>query len=157
MDEQPTEAVHTTNAAHATDAELVRGAREGDKAAFETLTARHFPMVYALAYARLGAREAAEDLAQEVFLLATLHLGALADPARFAAWLGQHRKYRNRMVHHSDWRISHEHQDPDRSSPGRTRPHRRSHLSPNGTARPCPKGACASLPIPGHAHPGRDH
>jgi RNA polymerase sigma-70 factor (ECF subfamily) len=89
MTERPTEAPPAVDAPPATDADLVRGARGGGVAAFEALTARHFPMVYALAYARLGAREAAEDLAQEVFLLAILHLGALADPARFAAWLGR--------------------------------------------------------------------
>ena len=72
-----------------TDAELVRDARAGRAAAFEELTRRHFPMVFAIAYARLAVREAAEDLAQEVFLRAYLHLDALADPARFAAWLSR--------------------------------------------------------------------
>jgi RNA polymerase sigma-70 factor (ECF subfamily) len=89
MAERPTDPAHATGAPRATDAELVRDARQSDTAAFEALTARHFPMVYALVYARLGAREAAEDLAQEVFLLAYLHLGALAEPGHFASWIGR--------------------------------------------------------------------
>lgn len=69
------------------DAELVRACRGGDKRAFDTLVGKHFGSVYAVAYARVADRETAEDLAQEVFLRAFLHLGSLDDPERFAAWV----------------------------------------------------------------------
>ena len=74
---------------HPTDADLVRASREGEPRAFEQLVERHFPMVYAIAYARLGQAEAAEDLAQEVFLRAHLFLHSLAFPDRFAGWLSR--------------------------------------------------------------------
>lgn len=69
------------------DAELVRAAQAGGKRAFEELVERHFGMVYTIAYSRLGHRETAEDLAQEVFLRAYLYLDRLQIPDRFAGWL----------------------------------------------------------------------
>ncbi|HUW31696.1 MAG TPA: TIGR03435 family protein [Planctomycetota bacterium] len=71
------------------DDELVRRARKGDVLAFEQLIRRYFDMVYSVAYVRLQRRDAAEDLAQEVFLRAFLHLDTVREPSRFAAWLGQ--------------------------------------------------------------------
>jgi RNA polymerase sigma-70 factor (ECF subfamily) len=74
---------------HPPDETLVEAARAGDPGAFEQLVQRHFTMVYALAYARCGSRETAEDLAQEVFLRAFLHLGKLQQPRYFGTWLGR--------------------------------------------------------------------
>jgi RNA polymerase sigma factor (sigma-70 family) len=74
---------------HPADADLVQASREGEPRAFEQLVERHFPMVYAIAYARLGQAEAAEDLAQEVFLRAHLFLHSLEFPDRFAGWLSR--------------------------------------------------------------------
>jgi RNA polymerase sigma-70 factor, ECF subfamily len=71
------------------DEELVLRACGGDVGAFECLVERHFGMVYAIAYVRMRHRETAEDLVQEVFLSAFLHLDAVREPARFPAWLGQ--------------------------------------------------------------------
>lgn len=68
-------------------AELVRQAQGGDRAAFEVLVHRHFDSVYAAAHARLDQREAAEDLAQEVFLRAWLNLRTLNKPESFEAWV----------------------------------------------------------------------
>ena len=51
----------------ANDSHLVHQARKGNPQAFTTLVERHFGMVYAVAYAQMGHRETAEDLAQEVF------------------------------------------------------------------------------------------
>ncbi|MBN1477905.1 RNA polymerase sigma factor, partial [Candidatus Sumerlaeota bacterium] len=56
---------------------------------FDALIDRHFGMVYAIALARLRDPEMAQDLAQEVFLRAFLHLGRLEDPSQFAAWVGR--------------------------------------------------------------------
>jgi len=72
-----------------TDEELVLRAQKGDVLAFEQLIPRYFDMVHSLAYVRLQRRDAAEDLAQEVFLRAFLHLDTVREPSRFAAWLGQ--------------------------------------------------------------------
>lgn len=68
-------------------AELVRQAQAGDRAAFEVLVHRHFDAVYAAAWARLANREAAEDLAQEVFLRAWLNLATLRSAEAFEPWL----------------------------------------------------------------------
>lgn len=72
-----------------TDEELVLKARANDISAFETLVERYFGMVLSIAYVRLKDRGAAEDLTQEVFLRAFLHLDAIREPERFSAWLGQ--------------------------------------------------------------------
>jgi RNA polymerase sigma-70 factor (ECF subfamily) len=71
------------------DSALVREARGGAQAAFCALIERHFATVHAIALARLGDRDRAEDLAQDVFLRAFLHLDHLSDPERFGPWVGQ--------------------------------------------------------------------
>lgn len=68
------------------DATLVRRAQGGDAAAFGCLIERHFRMVFTVAYARLGNREAAEDLSQEVFLQLFLRIQMLRDGALFPNW-----------------------------------------------------------------------
>lgn len=73
----------------AADAGLVNAARGGDRAAFEALIQRHLGLVFSIASARLGDREAAEDLTQEVFLRAFLALGQLSHPSHFVPWLAQ--------------------------------------------------------------------
>jgi RNA polymerase sigma-70 factor, ECF subfamily len=73
----------------AEDRDLVQRARGGERAAFDALVERHMGMVYAIAFARLGDRDRAEDLAQEVFLRAFLALDQLSDPRRFTGWLSQ--------------------------------------------------------------------
>lgn len=69
------------------DAELVRLARGGDRRAVETLVDRHYEGVRAEGLRLLRTTERAEDLAQETFLLATLHLGKLREDARFGGWV----------------------------------------------------------------------
>jgi RNA polymerase sigma-70 factor (ECF subfamily) len=81
-----------------TDEALVLAARAGDQGAFARLVARHFRTVWTIAYARLGQRAGADDLAQEAFLLAFLRLQTLSDPRRFGAWVC--RIARNRIT---DW------------------------------------------------------
>lgn len=80
------------------DATMVSAARGGDKEAFSRLVERHFGMVWAIAYSRLARPETADDVAQEVFLMALLHLNDLLDANRFAGWLSQ-------ITHHRavDW------------------------------------------------------
>ncbi len=69
------------------DEELACRAREGDRQAFERLIERHFGAVYALAYSRLAQSEAAEELAQEVFLRAFLFLDDTEGPLPIGPWI----------------------------------------------------------------------
>ena len=69
------------------DDELIRAAQRGDATAFELLLRRYFGMVHAVAYARLRDRNAAEDLAQEVFLRTHLYLSQLREPSKLVGWL----------------------------------------------------------------------
>jgi RNA polymerase sigma-70 factor (ECF subfamily) len=81
-----------------TDETLVTAARGGDRQAFGRLVERYFSTVWTMAYARLRRRSCADDVAQEVFLVAFLRLESLSDGRRFGGWLG--RITRNRAV---DW------------------------------------------------------
>ncbi|MBN1476244.1 RNA polymerase sigma factor, partial [Candidatus Sumerlaeota bacterium] len=71
------------------DEHLVRRTLEGERSAFDDLVERHMGVVFAIACARLGDRERAEDLVQEVFLRAYLGLDRLREPPQFAAWVGR--------------------------------------------------------------------
>lgn len=68
------------------DEHLTR-ARAGDTAAFATLVRLHQRTVHSLALRMLGARDAADDLAQEVFLQLHLNLGSMESAAHLAFWL----------------------------------------------------------------------
>lgn len=70
-------------------ARLIRQAQAGDRAAFDGLAAHYRAAVVALAFSRTGDRDLAEDLAQEILVLAWRGLPALEDPAAFPAWLRQ--------------------------------------------------------------------
>jgi RNA polymerase sigma-70 factor (ECF subfamily) len=83
-----------------TDAsELVRRAQAGDLDAYGELVDRFRDAAFGLCYHRCDDFEDARDLAQEAFIRAYQHLGELADPARFAAWL---RRIAERVC--IDWR-----------------------------------------------------
>ncbi|MBN1476384.1 sigma-70 family RNA polymerase sigma factor, partial [Candidatus Sumerlaeota bacterium] len=69
------------------DQTLLHRALKGDVAAFGALVERHFGPVYAVALARLREPESAEDLAQEVFLRAQIHLQRLGPSGNFAGWV----------------------------------------------------------------------
>ena len=68
------------------DSDLVARAREGDTGAFGRLV-RHQDAVYGLAYHQLGNFHDAQDVAQEAFVRAYLHLHQLQDASRFVGWL----------------------------------------------------------------------
>ena len=70
----------------ATDGELAARAASC-RDAFAALMERHFSMCHAVALARLGDPEAADEVAQETFLRAYLHLGDLRDFDRVGPWL----------------------------------------------------------------------
>lgn len=71
----------------APSAQLIEKATSGDPSALDSLVQRYYRTVFSIGYARLRDWELAEELAQEVFLRATLHLSSLRDRALFGPWL----------------------------------------------------------------------
>jgi RNA polymerase sigma factor (sigma-70 family) len=72
---------------HIADEELVQRALQGDGEAFSSLVGRYQYAVYGICLSMMGDFDAAEDVAQEAFVKAYLHLGELGTPARFGNWL----------------------------------------------------------------------
>ncbi len=66
---------------------LVEAARAGDVRAFEELTRRYARRAAAAARSRVGDGPRCEEVVQEAFLDAWLHLRSLREPAAFGAWL----------------------------------------------------------------------
>ncbi len=85
------------------DAKLVCAAREGDRDSFGRLYQRYAAMVHGVLLARVPYGEA-DDLVQDVFLIALRRLNSLREPAAFAGWLltiarnRAHDSYRRRPV-----------------------------------------------------------
>ena len=69
------------------DAELVRRAVDGDDGAFEALVLRYETPLRKLVYGYVLDWQAAEDVAQDAFLLAYRKLGSLGEAAAFKSWL----------------------------------------------------------------------
>ncbi len=65
----------------------VLGSREEPD--FDLLFRRYAPYVGTIALGILGRHDEAEEVVQEVFVLAHAHLGQLHDPAAVAGWLGK--------------------------------------------------------------------
>jgi RNA polymerase sigma-70 factor (ECF subfamily) len=72
---------------HAADVRLAARCRTGDLAAFEELYRAHSPRLYAVAYRMLGQAEDAEDLLQEIFLLAFRKMDSYKGDASLGTWL----------------------------------------------------------------------
>ncbi len=70
-----------------TDARLLASLRSGEEAAFESLFAKHWAMVYRILFRLIGSREEAEDLAQEVFVRLYRNPPELRDRLDLAPWL----------------------------------------------------------------------
>lgn len=66
---------------------LVEAAQAGDTKAFAALVECHYGMVRALAYSKVDDWTAAEDIAQDVFLVAWSNLTRLRHPEAFLMWL----------------------------------------------------------------------
>jgi RNA polymerase sigma-70 factor (ECF subfamily) len=79
------------------DSALVAAAREGDRRAFAELYARYGRMVYGVLLARVRWADA-EDLVQDVFLIALRRLATLRDNGAFGGWLAT--IARNRATDH---------------------------------------------------------
>lgn len=67
--------------------QLVCAAQAREVGAFETLISRYENFVFKVVFARLGNFHDAEDVAQNVFIEAFLHLHRLQEPAKFTPWL----------------------------------------------------------------------
>ncbi len=72
---------------HAADVRLAARCRSGDLAAFEELHRAHSQRLYAVAYRMLGHAEDAEDMLQEIFLLAFRKLATYKGDASLGTWL----------------------------------------------------------------------
>lgn len=62
-------------------------ARAGDPAAFASLVRCHQNLVFSAALRMLGSREAAQDMAQDVFIQLHENLAAIESPEHLKAWL----------------------------------------------------------------------
>jgi RNA polymerase sigma-70 factor (ECF subfamily) len=69
------------------DETLVRRAMDGDRRAFAGLAGRYAAAVKAVAFAVVRDHHAAEDVAQDVFVLAMQRLGQLRFPSLFGRWI----------------------------------------------------------------------
>jgi RNA polymerase sigma-70 factor, ECF subfamily len=72
---------------HAADVRLAARCRTGDLAAFEELYRVHSTRLYAVAYRMLGHAEDAEDMLQEIFLLAFRKLSTFKGDSSLGTWL----------------------------------------------------------------------
>lgn len=69
------------------DGALVEAVLAGRRESYNLLVERYSAPLVAAAYARLGDREAARDLAQDALVEAYRRLGELLKPDRFGAWV----------------------------------------------------------------------
>src|SRR5688572_1675768 len=75
------------NRALPSDRDLVRQARAGREDAFREIVERHERLVFGVAFAVIGDRALAEDVAQETFLAAWHAMDQLAEAERLGGWL----------------------------------------------------------------------
>src|SRR5207253_4867108 len=80
------------------DAAVVEIAQMGSLAAYDELVRRFRGAVLLVVGQIVSSREGAEDVAQEVFLLAFGGLSQLQSPAKFPAWLYAIARHRARRV-----------------------------------------------------------
>lgn len=71
----------------AADTQLVRSAKRGDPGALEALVKRNINRVFSVAWHLTRSREDAEDVTQETFLKACLHLRDFQEKAQFSTWV----------------------------------------------------------------------
>jgi len=71
----------------ATDEDLVVAAKSGDPPAFVGLWTRHSKTAFNMAYRITGNREDAEDVVQDTWIKAYVHLNTFDGKAKFSTWL----------------------------------------------------------------------
>lgn len=69
------------------DLELAKRCRDGDGSAFEELYRQHAGRLYNLTFRMAGSAQEAEDLLQDVFLLAYRKLGSFRGDSSLGTWL----------------------------------------------------------------------
>jgi RNA polymerase sigma-70 factor (ECF subfamily) len=69
------------------DAELIESALKGDQGGFATLVDRHSPSVTRMVQRHVRQTEETEDVVQQVFLQAYVHLARFRNEAKFSTWL----------------------------------------------------------------------
>jgi RNA polymerase sigma-70 factor (ECF subfamily) len=72
-----------------TDQEIITRVMNGHREDYRVLFERYQALVYRLALMRLGDRERAQDVLQEVFLAAYVNLDRLREPKAFASWIAR--------------------------------------------------------------------
>ena len=73
--------------AAATEEVLISGAKSGDRPAFVELWARHSKVAFNMAYRITGNQEDAEDVVQDAWLRAYVHLNSFDGRSKFSTWL----------------------------------------------------------------------
>lgn len=99
---------------------LVESVQAGDPDAFAALVRRFQDMAVGYGYSLLGDHQLAEDVAQEAFLTAYLHLSTLRQPAAFPGWLRRivERQAQRCRRHQPDWLPLEEAVDCPATTPG---------------------------------------
>src|SRR6266581_3596342 len=69
------------------DTGRIAQSQAGDSEAFEALVGQHQRMIHSLCYRMTGSLADAEDLAQETFIQAYIHLGEFRREAQAGSWL----------------------------------------------------------------------
>ena len=70
-----------------TDRELIEQVRHGEREVYGQLFKKYYAQIYAICLAMLKNPQDAEELAQDVFVLAYLRLDQLREPGKFFPWL----------------------------------------------------------------------
>ena len=73
--------------AESDESAIVRKVQSGDKDEFRHLVLRYKDMVYALVLRQVGRHDLAEEIAQDVFVRAFLHIRKFRFEAKFSTWL----------------------------------------------------------------------
>jgi RNA polymerase sigma factor (sigma-70 family) len=84
---QPARATRTPDAGAADDAAVVAAFKGGDVRAFDALFVRYGQPIFGYVYRSVGDPALAEELTQDVFLKAFLHLRRTAPQTSFKAWV----------------------------------------------------------------------
>ena len=71
----------------ATDRELIEKVKHGESEAYGQLFQKYYGQIYAICLAILKNPQDAEELAQDVFILAYVRLDQLREPGKFFSWL----------------------------------------------------------------------
>ena len=101
------------------DEVLVQRFKNGDRSAFSELVDRHQNRVYSLCFRWMGNRQAAEEVAQDVFVSLFRALGRFRGEAKFSTWLYRitvnhcknQRLYQDRRAHSKHDSMDAQHDD----------------------------------------------